>query len=343
MSEGLRVEGSGDGQDDEPEPVVGPPDGRDSPRYSGHATFARLPRVEDVRRWDVGVLGIPFDSGTSYRPGARFGPSAVRSASRLLRPYNTELKASPFASQQVVDLGDVDCTPYDIAAAIEQIEGAARAAAATGGSVVSIGGDHTVALPLLRAVSDRVGPVALIHFDAHLDTFDTYMNAEYTHGTPFRRAAEEGRFRADRSVHVGIRGSLYEPADLERDAQLGFSVITSPDVERRGVDVIVAALRERVAGLPVYVSIDVDVADPAFAPGTGTPEAGGLSSRELLMILRGLSGLPIAGADVVEIAPAYDHAETTATLASNLVFELVTMMSINRSTATSRGPASRDR
>lgn len=322
------------------EGIVGPPDGRQSPRYSGHATFARLPRVADVRRWDVGILGIPFDSGTSYRPGARFGPSAVRSASRLLRPYNPELDASPFASQQVVDLGDVDCTPYDIAEAIVQIEAAAREASAAGGSLVAIGGDHTVALPLLRAVSDRVGQVALIHFDAHLDTFDTYMNAAYTHGTPFRRAAEEGRFVANRSVHVGIRGSLYEPADIDRDAELGLSIVTSPDVERLGVDAVVAALRERVGGLPVYVSIDVDVADPAFAPGTGTPEAGGLSSRELLMILRGLCGLPIVGADVVEIAPAYDHAETTATLASNLVFELVTMMSINRhaAAAASRAP-----
>lgn len=325
------MEDSGDRRAGVPEAIVGPPDGRQSPRYSGHATFARLPRVEDVRRWDVGILGIPFDSGSSYRPGARFGPSAVRSASRLLRPYNPELRASPFASQQVVDLGDVDCTPYDIAAAIDQMEAAARSAGAAGGSLVTIGGDHTIALPLLRAVSDRVGPVALIHFDAHLDTFDTYMDAAYTHGTPFRRAAEEGRFRADRSVHVGIRGSLYEPADLDRDSALGFTVVTSPDVERLGVEAIVAVLREKVAGLPVYVSIDVDVADPAFAPGTGTPEAGGLSSRELLMILRGLCGLPIVGADVVEIAPAYDHAETTATLASNLVFELVTMMSINRS------------
>lgn len=313
-----------------PDGIVGPPDGRLSPRYSGHATFGRLPRVEDVGRWDVGVLGIPFDSGTSYRPGARFGPSAVRTASRLLRPYNPDLKASPFASQQVVDLGDVDCTPYDIAAAIEQMEAAARTLGASGGSVVAIGGDHTIALPLLRAVSERVGPVALIHFDAHLDTFDTYMGAAYTHGTPFRRAAEEGCFVGDRSVHVGIRGSLYEPADVERDAALGFTVVTSPDIARKGVDAVIAVLREKVAGLPVYVSIDVDVTDPAFAPGTGTPEAGGLTSRELLMILRGLCDLPIVGADVVEIAPAYDHAETTATLASNLVFELITMMSVNR-------------
>ncbi|MHB1713108.1 MAG: agmatinase [Acidimicrobiales bacterium] len=314
--------------------IVGPPDGQQSPRYGGPATFARLPRVDQVKRWDVGVLGIPFDSGTSYRPGARFGPSAVRSASRLLRPYNPALDASPFATQQVVDLGDVDCTPYDIIAAIGQIEAAARTAGSTGGSLVAIGGDHTVALPLLRAVSDRVGPVALIHFDAHLDTFDTNMGAAYTHGTPFRRAAEEGCFLGDRSVHVGIRGSVYEQADIVRDAALGFTIITSPDVSRMGPDAVAAMLREEVAGLNVYVSIDVDVADPAFAPGTGTPEAGGLSSRELLMILRGLCGLPIVGADVVEVAPAYDHAETTAGLASNLVFELITMMSINRARAT---------
>lgn len=310
--------------------IVGPPDGQQSPRYGGAATFARLPRVDEVTRWDVGVLGIPFDSGSSYRPGARFGPSAVRAASRLLRPYNPALDASPFATQQVVDLGDVDCTPYDIATAIGQIEVAARTAGSAGGSLVSIGGDHTVALPLLRAISDRVGPVALIHFDAHLDTFDTNAGAAYTHGTPFRRAAEEECFIGMRSVHVGIRGSVYEQADIVRDAELGFTIITTPDVSRMGSDMVANVLHEKVADLPVYVSIDVDVADPAFAPGTGTPEAGGLSSRELLMILRGLCGLPIVGADVVEIAPAYDHAETTAGLASNLVFELITMMSISR-------------
>lgn len=312
-----------------PSEVVGPPDGQQSPRYSGFSTFARLPRSDQIGRFDVGILGIPFDSGTTYRPGARFGPSAVRAASRLLRPYNPELATSPFATQQVVDLGDVDCTPFDISTAIGQIEEAAQRAGAGGARLVAIGGDHTVALPLLRAIHERVGPVALVHFDAHLDTFDTYMGAAYTHGSPFRRAAEEGRFVGENSVHIGIRGSVYEQQDLANDAALGFTVVTTPDVSRMGTDGVVEVVRRTVGDLPVYLSIDIDVADPAFAPGTGTPEAGGLSSRELLMMVRGLAGLPLAGADVVEVAPAYDHAEITAGLAANLVFEIVSMMAID--------------
>ena len=193
---------------------VGQVDGQKSPRYAGLTTFARLPRLEDVPDYDVAVVGIPFDAGVTYRPGARFGPSAIREASRLLRPYNPALDSMPFADAQVVDAGDIACNPFDIVEALGEIEAGLAELMADGRIVLALGGDHTVALPALRAAHAQHGPVALVHFDAHLDTWDTYFGAPYTHGTPFRRASEEGLIRKDRSAHVGIRGSLYDPADL---------------------------------------------------------------------------------------------------------------------------------
>ncbi|GAA2209006.1 agmatinase [Nonomuraea monospora] len=304
----------------------GPVDSSRVPRFAGPATFARLPRLDEVGHADVAVVGVPFDSGVSYRPGARFGPSAVREASRLLRPYHPGLDISPFAAQQVADGGDVACNPFAIGEAVETIEAAASGLTANGTRLVTIGGDHTIALPLLRAAARRHGPVALLHFDAHLDTWDTYFGAEYTHGTPFRRAVEEGLLDTEAVSHVGTRGPLYGKQDLDEDKRLGFGIVTSADVMRRGVDEVVDALRQRIGDRPLYVSIDIDVLDPAHAPGTGTPEAGGLTSRELLEILRGLAGADLIGADVVEVAPAYDHAEITAVAASHVAYDLVTLM-----------------
>ncbi|GAA1722181.1 agmatinase [Nonomuraea bangladeshensis] len=304
----------------------GPVDSSRVPRFAGPATFARLPRLDEVGHADVAVVGVPFDSGVSYRPGARFGPSAVREASRLLRPYHPGLDISPFAAQQVADGGDVACNPFAIDEAVTTIEEAASGLGADGTRLVTIGGDHTIALPLLRAAARRHGPVALLHFDAHLDTWDTYFGAEYTHGTPFRRAVEEGLLDTEAVSHVGTRGPLYGKSDLDEDKRLGFGIVTSADVMRRGVDEVVDALRQRIGDRPLYVSIDIDVLDPAHAPGTGTPEAGGLTSRELLEILRGLAGANLIGADVVEVAPAYDHAEITAVAASHVAYDLVTLM-----------------
>ncbi|WP_067181422.1 agmatinase [Microtetraspora niveoalba] len=306
----------------------GPVDSSRVPRFAGPATFARLPRLDEVGRADVAVVGVPFDTGVSYRPGARFGPSAVREASRLLRPYHPGLDVSPFAAQQVADAGDIACNPFDINEAVETIEEAASALAADGTRLVTIGGDHTIALPLLRAAARLHGPVALLHFDAHLDTWDTYFGAEYTHGTPFRRAVEEGILDTEAVSHVGTRGPLYGKKDLEDDRRMGFGVVTSADVMRRGVDEVVDALRQRIGERPLYVSIDIDVLDPAHAPGTGTPEAGGLTSRELLEILRGLAGANLVGADVVEVAPAYDHAEITSVAASHVAYDLVSLLSL---------------
>ncbi|GAA2854012.1 agmatinase [Streptosporangium fragile] len=307
----------------------GPVDSSRVPRFAGPATFARLPRLDEVGRADVAVVGVPFDAGVSYRPGARFGPSAVREASRLLRPYHPALDVSPFAVRQVADAGDIACNPFDINEAVETIEEAASRLTADGTRLVTIGGDHTVALPLLRAAARLHGPVALLHFDAHLDTWDTYFGAEYTHGTPFRRAVEEGILDTEALAHVGTRGPLYAEKDLDDDKRMGFGVVTSADVMRRGVDEVVDALRQRIGDRPLYLSIDIDVLDPAHAPGTGTPEAGGLTSRELLEILRGLAGGNLVGADVVEVAPAYDHAEITSVAASHVAYDLISLLALN--------------
>ncbi|KAB1866669.1 agmatinase [Microbacterium algeriense] len=305
---------------------IGPVDASVNPRYSGIATFARLPRIEDVPRADIAVVGIPFDSGVSYRPGTRFGPSHVRESSRLLRPYNPAQDVSPFQLAQVVDAGDIPVNPFDLTEAVTEVERAALALGERVQRIVTIGGDHTVALPLLRAVAAKHGPVAVLHFDAHLDTWDTYFGAPITHGTPFRRASEEGLIDLTASCHVGTRGPLYSKQDLEDDERLGFSIVSSEYIEEHGVEAAIDRILTRIGDKPLYVSIDIDVLDPAHAPGTGTPEAGGLTSRELLRILRALRDRDIVGADVVEVSPAYDHAQMTGIAASHVVYELVTLL-----------------
>lgn len=307
-------------------PNSGPVDATRVPRYAGAATFARLPRIDEVPRTDIAIVGVPFDSGVSYRPGARFGPAHIRASSRLLRPYNPAVDVEPFAAQQVADAGDIAVNPFDIAEAISQVEAGARPFAEHGVRLLTLGGDHTIALPLLRVIARRQGPVAVLHFDAHLDTWDTYFGAPYTHGTPFRRASEEGLIDREHSVHVGIRGPLYEAADLADDRVLGFQVMACAEFDTLGLAGVIERMKHRLAGRPVYVSVDIDVLDPAHAPGTGTPEAGGVSSRELLAILRSLAGAEILGADIVEVAPAYDHAEITGIAAAHVGYELLSAM-----------------
>jgi len=309
---------------------VGPVDATRVPRYAGPATFARLPRIDEVSRADVAILGVPFDSGVSYRPGARFGPGHIRAASKLLRPYHPAQDAHPFGDQQVADAGDVAVNPFDLAEAVQQIDDAATAVRADGASLLTLGGDHTIALPILRSLHRDHGPIAVLHFDAHLDTWDTYFGAPFTHGTPFRRASEEGLLDLERCQHMGIRGPLYAATDLEDDAALGFQIVRAYDYEVDGVRGAVDRMRRRLGDGPVYVSIDIDVLDPAHAPGTGTPEAGGLTSRELLHTLRGLVGLNVVGADIVEVAPAYDHAEITGIAASHVAYELLAVLASNR-------------
>lgn len=277
---------------------------------------------------EIKIVGVPFDSGVTYRPGARFGPSAIRQASRLLRPYNPAQKIDVFQTVQVADCGDISANPFNIEEAIEAVSNHASQLIAGNSRLITLGGDHTISLPLLRAMHARHGRIALVHFDAHLDTWNTYFGAPYTHGTPFRRAFEEGLLAEESCMHIGIRGPLYGSSDLVEDAGLGFQVITTDMVAEMGPKEVAAQIVRRVGNSPLYLSLDIDVMDPAFAPGTGTPEAGGLSSREVLTIIRALSGLDLVGGDVVEVSPAYDHAEVTSVAASHVVYELITLMAI---------------
>ncbi|HKT82583.1 MAG TPA: agmatinase [Solirubrobacterales bacterium] len=301
----------------------GPIDATAVPRFAGPTTFARLPRLDQVPECDVAIAGVPFDSGVTYRPGARFGPAAIRAGSRLLRPYHPDVSVEPFGTQQVADAGDIACTPFAIAEALQQIEDGASSLLGSCRYLVALGGDHTIALPLLRATAHKFGQLAVLHFDSHLDTWQGHFGASYNHGTPFRRASEEGLLRLDRCIHVGVHGPLFAVSDLEDDARLGFQLVTSMEVEERGVAAAVARIHERVGDAPLYVSVDIDVLDPAHAPGTGTPEAGGLTTRELLAMLRSLADLNLVGADVVEVAPAFDQAEITAIAAAHVVYELL--------------------
>lgn len=305
--------------------VMGQVDATKVPRYAGLATFARLPTTDQRPDYDVAVVGVPFDAGVTYRPGARFGPGAIRAGSRLLRPYNPHVQAMPFDDQQVVDAGDLAVTPFDIESALGAIAGGIGEHLARGARVLVLGGDHTIALPVLRALHHVHGPLRLLHFDAHLDTWDTYFGEPYTHGTPFRRAFEEGLFDSRGGFHVGIRNSVYSPDDYVSDGEIGFRVLSSEDVAERGPVEVAGLLAEALSGSPVYLSVDIDVLDPAHAPGTGTPEAGGLSSRELLGIIRRLGDLTIASADIVEVAPAYDHAEITAMAAATVGYEILSL------------------
>ncbi|HET9896109.1 MAG TPA: agmatinase [Streptosporangiaceae bacterium] len=311
--------------------IVGPIDSFKLPRFAGPATFARLPRIDEVTSADAVIIGVPFDSGVTYRPGARFGPAHIRESSRLLRPYNPALAVSPFARLQVVDAGDLAVNPFSLDEAITTIEHGARDVLERAPHLLTLGGDHTIALPLLRAFAARNGPVAVVHFDAHLDTWDTYFGAAYTHGTPFRRASEEGLIDKEGCIHIGIRGPLFGEHDLDEDAEVGFQVVSAPEAEELGIAGIAQRIADRVGDRPVYVSVDIDVLDPAHAPGTGTPEAGGLTSRELLGILRGFAGLNLVGADIVEVAPSYDLSQITGVAAAHVGYELLSALAARKS------------
>jgi agmatinase len=303
--------------------IVGQVDATQMPRYGGIATFAHLPQISEVTDVDVAIVGVPFDTGVSYRPGARFGPNHVRESSRLLRPFNPAANVSPFATQQVVDAGDIAANPFDIEEAISSIHKSYDQLSERAKKIVTIGGDHTITLPILRSLKAKHGPISVVHFDAHLDTWDSYFGADYTHGTTFRRASEEGLLDPEGCMHIGIRGPLYAAKDLTDDKALGFQIFSSVEFQDLGVNAAIEKMKARVGKRPVYISIDIDVLDPAHAPGTGTPEAGGLTSRELLSVLRATAGMNVIGADIVEVAPAYDHAQITGIAASHVMYELI--------------------
>lgn len=309
--------------------TIGQRDESGEPRFAGLATFALLPQINEVNHADIAILGIPFDGGTSFRPGARFGPAHVRENSRQLHPYHQIHNTFPFANKQVVDAGDIGVTPYNIGKAVETIEKHASKLVERGTRVLALGGDHTVALPLLRAAAAKHGPLAVLHFDAHLDTWDVLHEESIWHGSPFRRAAEEGLLDLNHCQHAGIRGGIYHPSELDDDKRAGFEIIRTEEFQERSAQDIADQIIERLGSGPVYISVDIDVLDPAHAPGTGTPEVAGLNTREFFSVLRKLTDLNIVGADVVEVAPAYDHAGVTGLAAAHTAWEILTLMSMN--------------
>jgi agmatinase len=300
-------------------------DSSKSPRFAQPATFMRLPYTTDLRGVDVALLGVPFDSGTSYRSGARLGPREIRAQSSLIRPYSYFQKISPFERLTIVDAGDVDAPPVGIEAAYAAIDAAVDRIVSAGATPLVVGGDHSISLPVLRAVARTHGPLALVQFDAHIDTWGDYFGGKYFHGSPFRRAIEEGLIVPSEYVQVGIRGPMYgEEADFAFQRQHAVTTIDIRQVKTEGVDKVAARIRSLVRGRPLYVTFDIDSVDPAYAPGTGTPEVGGLTSFEAQELVRGLAGLPLAGCDVVEVAPPFDGpGQITALLAANIMFEFL--------------------
>jgi guanidinobutyrase len=308
------------------EPLFQPLGGNEMPRFGGIASMMRLPVVDDPSQLDVGFIGIPFDLGTSNRSGTRFGPRQIRTESVLLRPYNMATRAAPFDALRVADLGDVAINPYSLPDSIARIECAYDAIAAAGCKPITLGGDHTVTLPILRALHKRHGPIGLIHIDAHADVNDTMFDQKIAHGTPFRRAAEEGLIDPHRVVQIGLRGTGYTAEDFDWCRQQGFRVVQVEECWGRSLTPLMSEVRERVGGGPVYFTLDIDGIDPAFAPGTGTPEIAGLTVPQTLEVIRGAWGLDLVGADVVEVSPPYDPQGTTALLAANLAYELLCVM-----------------
>ena len=298
----------------------------ETPRFSGVRTFMRLPNNQDLRNADAAIVGAPFDTGASFRAGARFGPEGIRSVSHLLRPYNPSLEVSIFDHLSVIDYGDVPVVPGFIEESYEKIAASLGEIHRAGVIPIVLGGDHSIALPELRAAAEVHGPVALVQFDSHADTWDAYFGKKYNHGTPFRRAVEEGLLNPERSIQVGMRGSLYDYGDLEASRDLGFELLTTDEVRRIGVKETIDRIQGRVRDAKVYVSFDVDFVDPAYAPGTGTPEVGGFTSREAQEFVRGLAGLDLAGCDVVEVYPQYDPAQITALLAANVAHEFLSLI-----------------
>jgi agmatinase len=307
-----------------------PADSFETPRFSDVRTFMRLPNVRDLENADAAIVGAPFDTGATFRAGARFGPEGIRSVSHLLRRYNPSLEVAIFDHLSVIDYGDVPVVPGYIEESYRRIaeglEPIHRAAVVP----VVLGGDHSIALPELRAAAAVHGPLALVQFDSHPDTWDAYFGEKHTHGTPFRRAVEEGLLEPSRSIQVGMRGSIYDMGDWDDARGLGFDLVPTDAVRKLGIPEVIDRIRERVGDARAYVSFDVDFVDPAFAPGTGTPEIGGFTSREAQEFVRGLAGLDLVGCDVVEVYPAYDPAQITALLAANVAHEFLSLIAARR-------------
>ncbi len=310
-------------------PRYGPPDPSLAPRYTGVRTFARFPHVTEPDGVDAAIVGVPFDTATSNRPGARFGPEAIRAGSLLLRPWHPPLEIDVFASQSLVDWGDLAVTPGNAERTAGQIHDGLRPLVAAGITPLVFGGDHSIVLGELRAHAERHGPLGLVLIDAHADTWDEYYGERYFHGTPFRRAFEEGLLAPERSTLAGMRGPLYGPADLAEPRSWGFEILSCDALRALTPADYGRLVRERAGDGPLFLSFDIDAIDPAFAPATGTPEVAGLLPHEALAFLRSLAGLTFAGFDLVEVAPAYDGpGQTTAVLAAAIAYELLALRAV---------------
>ena len=302
------------------EPFPKPMNALEYPRFAGIPTFMRLPHIPDANRLEVALIGVPFDGGTSYRTGARMGPRHIREQSAIIRPYNPVLKVSPFDLLRVGDYGDLGVNPLSIEDTFERITNELKRVLDAGTVPICVGGDHSILLPILRAIHGAHGPVALIQLDAHSDTWDQYWGMKYSHGTPVRRAIEEGLLAEPHILQIGLRGQLYDANDMDYDKEHNVAVITAEEFHETGLTPVREKL-QAFAGHKVYLTLDIDVVDPAFAPGTGTPQVGGLSSHQIVSLVRALAGLQLVGCDLVEVSPQFDSAEITSLLAANLLFE----------------------
>ena len=315
------------------EPPYRPLDAQVIPRFAGIRTFMRAPHVTDLRGVDVAVYGIPFDTATSYRTGARFGPESIRSASSLLRPYHPAHDVNVVEALSIVDYGDLPVSPGDTERTYRQVEEALAPVVDAGIFPAALGGDHSVTLAELRAVAQKYGPVALLQLDAHADTWEEYFGQRYFHGTTFKRAAEERVLEPAASVMAGMRGSIYAAGDLQGARDLGFTVLTSDELRALSPQEYAELVREKVGDRPVFFSFDIDFLDPAFAPGTGTPEIAGFSTAEAVGYLRALRGINLVACDVVEVSPSYDGpGQPTALAAANVIFELLALRALRGST-----------
>lgn len=319
-------------------PFPQPLDAYQVPRFAGLPTFMRLPAFEDPAEVQIALLGIPWDGGTTNRAGARHGPREVRNMSSLIRRVHPVSGTSPYDLVRVGDLGDAPVNPIDLLDALSRIEGFLSTVHAAGAVPLSVGGDHLMTLPVFRAIA-RQRPIGMVHFDAHSDTNDRYFgNNPYTHGTPFRRAVEEGLLDPKRTVQIGIRGSLGSASDTEFAEQVGIRIITMEEFADIGVEATLREARRIVGDQPTYISFDVDVLDPAFAPGTGTPEIGGMTTLQAMQLIRGLRGLNLIGGDVVEVAPPFDVGGCTALVGATMLFELLCIVAESVARRTSRSP-----
>jgi agmatinase len=295
------------------------------PRFSGVPTFMRLPHIPQPEELDIAIVGVPFDGGTTYRPGPRFGPRHVRQQSAIIRPWNPVLKVNPFAKYRIADFGDLAVNPLSIEDTFRRIEQGISVILTAGARCLSVGGDHSISLPILRAIAKKYGPVALVQFDAHNDLWDEYFGSKYSHGTPFRRAFEEGILQDGNVLQVGLRGQVYGEDDFDFARAHKVRMVTAEQFHAHGMAPVLRHLKS-FARKPVYVTLDIDCVDPAYAPGTGTPQVGGFTSYQIIELVRALKGLNIISADLVEVSPPFDSAEITSLLAANLLFELLCVM-----------------